>query len=89
MTGSLLLLGLGRSPRSDRRRWSGPARPSDAAGRPGAAQPARPAAADRWTGAPLQVVAADLRRLRRQLALVPAGAPMARRRALQAPTTTC
>ncbi len=33
---------------------------------------------------PLQVVAADVRRLRRQLALVPAGAPMARRRALQA-----
>lgn len=33
---------------------------------------------------PLQVVAADVRRLRRQLALVPAGVPMARRRALQA-----
>ena len=33
---------------------------------------------------PLQAVAADVRRLRRQLALVPAGAPMARRRALQA-----
>jgi hypothetical protein len=33
---------------------------------------------------PLQDVAADLRRLGRQLALVPAGAPMARRRALQA-----
>lgn len=33
---------------------------------------------------PLQLVAADLRRLRRQLTLVPAGAPMARRRALQA-----
>ncbi len=33
---------------------------------------------------PLQVVAADVRRLRRQLTLVPAGAPMARRRALQA-----
>jgi hypothetical protein len=33
---------------------------------------------------PLQVVAADLRRLSRQLAHVPAGAPMARRRGLQA-----
>ncbi len=33
---------------------------------------------------PLQDVAADVRRLRRQLALVPAGAPKARRRALQA-----
>jgi hypothetical protein len=33
---------------------------------------------------PLQVVAADVRRLARSLALVPAGAPMARRRALAA-----
>jgi hypothetical protein len=33
---------------------------------------------------PLEVVAADLRRLSRQLAQVPAGAPMARRRGLQA-----
>ncbi|MGY1636745.1 hypothetical protein ACI78V_08835 [Geodermatophilus sp. SYSU D00742] len=33
---------------------------------------------------PLEVVAADLRRLGRQLARVPAGAPMARRRGLQA-----
>ncbi|MGY1739166.1 MULTISPECIES: hypothetical protein [unclassified Blastococcus] len=33
---------------------------------------------------PLQQVAADLRRLARQLSLVPAGAPMARRRGLQA-----
>lgn len=33
---------------------------------------------------PLQHVAADLRRLARQLALVPAGAPVARRRGLQA-----
>src|SRR4051794_29007610 len=33
---------------------------------------------------PLQVVAADVRRLGRQMALVPAGAPMARRRALAA-----
>lgn len=33
---------------------------------------------------PLQVVAADLRRLARQRSLVPAGAPMARRRALAA-----
>ena len=33
---------------------------------------------------PIQVVAADVRRLARQLALVPAGAPMARRRALAA-----
>ncbi len=33
---------------------------------------------------PLQAVAVDVRRLRRQLAMVPAGAPMARRRALQA-----
>jgi hypothetical protein len=32
---------------------------------------------------PLQQVAADLRRLARQLALVPAGAPVARRRGLQ------
>lgn len=33
---------------------------------------------------PLQVVAADLRRLARSLSLVPTGAPMARRRALVA-----
>lgn len=33
---------------------------------------------------PLQVVAADVRRLARSIALVPAGAPMARRRALVA-----
>ncbi|WP_409329053.1 hypothetical protein [Trujillonella humicola] len=33
---------------------------------------------------PLQQVAADLRRLAHQLALVPAGAPVARRRGLQA-----
>ncbi len=33
---------------------------------------------------PLQHVAADLRRLARELALVPAGAPVARRRGLQA-----
>ena len=33
---------------------------------------------------PLQVVAADVRRLGRQISLVPAGAPMARRRALAA-----
>lgn len=33
---------------------------------------------------PIQVVAADLRRLTRQLSLVPTGAPMVRRRALQA-----
>jgi hypothetical protein len=33
---------------------------------------------------PLEAVAADLRRLGRQLARVPAGAPMARRRGLQA-----
>ena len=33
---------------------------------------------------PVQQVAADLRRLARQLALVPAGAPVARRRGLQA-----
>ena len=33
---------------------------------------------------PLQVVAADVRRLARSLSLVPAGAPMARRRALVA-----
>jgi hypothetical protein len=36
------------------------------------------------TRRPLQVVAADVRRLARQLALVPAGAPMVRRRALAA-----
>jgi hypothetical protein len=42
---------------------------------------AEPVAASRR---PLQVVAADLRRLSRQLARVPAGAPMARRRGLQA-----
>jgi hypothetical protein len=33
---------------------------------------------------PLQLVAADLRRLARQLSLVPAGVPVARRRGLQA-----
>ena len=33
---------------------------------------------------PIEVVAADIRRLARQLSLVPAGAPMARRRALVA-----
>jgi len=36
------------------------------------------------TRRPIQVVAADVRRLARQLSLVPAGAPMARRRALAA-----
>ena len=36
------------------------------------------------THRPLQQVAADLRRLSRQLTLVPAGAPQARRRGLQA-----
>ena len=36
------------------------------------------------TRRPLQVVAADVRRLGRQLALVPTGAPMVRRRALAA-----
>ena len=41
-------------------------------------QPAAPA------GRPLEQVAADLRRLGAQLARVPAGAPMARRRGLQA-----
>lgn len=41
-------------------------------------QPAVPA------GRPLEQVAADLRRLSAQLARVPAGAPMARRRGLQA-----
>jgi hypothetical protein len=35
-------------------------------------------------GRPLEQVAADLRRLGRQLAAVPTGAPMARRRGLQA-----
>lgn len=33
---------------------------------------------------PLEAVTADIRRLRRRMALVPAGAPMVRRRALQA-----
>jgi len=36
------------------------------------------------TRRPLQVVAADVRRVARQLALVPSGAPMVRRRALAA-----
>jgi hypothetical protein len=36
------------------------------------------------TRRPLQIVAADVRRLSRQITLVPAGAPMARRRALAA-----
>lgn len=36
------------------------------------------------TGRPLERVAADLGRLGRQVALVPAGCPMARRRAVQA-----
>ena len=45
----------------------------------------RAAARSRAAGRrPLQVVAADVRRLGRQIALVPAGAPMARRRALAA-----
>ena len=39
---------------------------------------------DRPVHRPLQQVAADLRRLARELALVPAGAPVARRRGLQA-----
>ncbi|TFV63388.1 hypothetical protein E4P41_04915 [Geodermatophilus sp. DF01-2] len=43
-------------------------------------RPAPPAPA----GRPLELVAADLRRLGSQLARVPAGAPMARRRGLQA-----
>ncbi|WP_141242968.1 hypothetical protein [Geodermatophilus obscurus] len=46
--------------------------------RRGQEQPAVPA------GRPLEQVAADLRRLGAQLARVPAGAPMARRRGLQA-----
>ena len=40
---------------------------------------AAPAAAAPDPAPPLQVVAADVRRLGRQIALVPAGAPMARR----------
>ena len=49
----------------------------------------RAAAPSRPGRRPLQVVAADVRRLGRQIALVPAGAPMARRRAWPPPTTTC
>jgi len=45
-------------------------------------RPARDHAAP--AGRPLEQVAADLRRLGRQVAAVPAGAPMARRRGLQA-----
>jgi len=57
---------------------SGPVFPKVAArvSRRRAAQPPTP------TRRPLQVVAADLRRLARQLALVPAGAPIMRRQAL-------
>ena len=40
--------------------------------------------ADRAVGRPIQVVAADLRRLSRQLSLVPAGAPLVRWQALWA-----
>lgn len=35
------------------------------------------------SGRPIEMLAADVRRLRRECALVPAGAPMARRRAIQ------
>jgi hypothetical protein len=44
----------------------------------------RPARPPRTVRRPIQVVAADLRRLARQLALVPAGAPAVRRQALLA-----
>ena len=44
----------------------------------------RPRRAPETLRRPIQVVAADVRRLARQLSLVPAGAPMARRRALAA-----
>ncbi len=44
----------------------------------------RPRRAPETLRRPIQVVAADVRRLARQLAFVPAGAPMARRRALAA-----
>jgi hypothetical protein len=44
----------------------------------------RPKPADQALGRPIQVVAADLRRLSRQLALVPAGAPLVRWQALWA-----
>ena len=77
------LLQIGGHPRGNRRpvAWTGPTvrwvmkrwQRSRAARRP----------ADRGRR-PIQVVAADVRRLGRQIALVPAGAPMARRRALAA-----
>jgi hypothetical protein len=44
----------------------------------------RPRPAPQAVGRPIQVVAADLRRLSRQLALVPAGAPLVRWQALWA-----
>ena len=77
-----------------------PARASPAPASPGPARRCRwvarrrrrapPARPPRTARRPLQVVAADLRRLGRQLALVPAGAPLARWQALLAPpTTTC
>jgi hypothetical protein len=46
--------------------------------------PRRRAPAAEAVGRPIQVVAADLRRLSRQLALVPAGAPLVRWQALWA-----
>jgi hypothetical protein len=63
-----LIAGAGPAVRMVRRRWNS----ASAARRP---VPAR---------RPLQVVAADVRRLGRQITVVPAGAPMAHRRALAA-----
>jgi hypothetical protein len=81
MVGSFLLLGLlfraftgeYRAARSARRRARGPA-PDDAA-RGDARGPRH---------RPLERVAADLRRLARELAVVPSGTPVARRRGLLA-----
>ncbi|MFP5370437.1 MAG: hypothetical protein ACLGI3_06775 [Actinomycetes bacterium] len=55
---------------------------SPAPGRPPRRRPRRPAAAPAPGRRPLQVVAADVRRLSGQLSVVPAGAPLVRWQAL-------
>jgi hypothetical protein len=82
MVGSFLLLGLlfrafTGELRADRwtRRWARSAVPADTGGADASGNPRH---------RPLELVAADLRRLARELAVVPSGTPVARRRGLLA-----
>jgi hypothetical protein len=65
-------------------RWFTGQLEQDRAARRRAREAGRPAAPARRPHRPIEVVAADLRRLTRELALVPSGTPVARRRGLQA-----